>query len=257
MSKALEIDIIRKEFIVHGKPLQVLDANRFDVAPGEFVSILGPSGCGKTTLLRMIAGLENNYNGKISLDGEPINTPGLDRGIVFQEPRLLPWMCVTSNLEFAIPKERHKKQLVSQVQHLIHLVGLKGFEKAFPNQLSGGMAQRVALARALVNLPSLLLLDEPFGALDSRTRMTMQDELLRILHQERVTTLMVTHDVDEAAFLSDKIVIMGNRPGSVELIYPIELKKPRNRLESSFINVRNEILEKSIQFSIYPQISEL
>jgi sulfonate transport system ATP-binding protein len=246
MAKDLEIDILRKDVLVGGNKLQVLGVNKFDIKAGEFVTILGASGCGKTTLLRMVLGLDNSYEGQILLDGKQISSPGLDRGIIFQEPRLLPWMSVKKNIEFAISNHRNKHKLSDQVQHLINLVGLAGFENAWPNQLSGGMAQRVALARALVNIPDVLLLDEPFGALDSYTRMTMQNELQRILHREQVTTLLVTHDVDEAVFLSDKVILMGNRPGTVQSVFYIDLKKPRNRIDRAFIAIRSQILEQSM-----------
>jgi sulfonate transport system ATP-binding protein len=246
MAKDLEIDILRKDVLVGGNKLQVLGVNKFDIKAGEFVTILGASGCGKTTLLRMVLGLDNSYEGQILLDGKQISSPGLDRGIIFQEPRLLPWMSVKKNIEFAISNHRNKHKLSDQVQHLINLVGLAGFENAWPNQLSGGMAQRVALARALVNIPDVLLLDEPFGALDSYTRMTMQNELQRILQREQVTTLLVTHDVDEAVFLSDKVILMGSRPGTVQSVFCIDLKKPRNRIDRAFIAIRSQILEQSM-----------
>lgn len=243
MSKPLEIDIIRKDFFVDGKPLQVLEDILFRVDEGEFVSLLGPSGCGKTTLLRLILGLDNSYEGVIKLGGELIRGPGLDRGIVFQEHRLMPWMSVRSNIEFAIPDHQKNHEAKAQVQKLIDLVGLTGFENAWPNQLSGGMAQRVALARALVNVPDLLLLDEPFGALDSHTRLVMQEELLRILDRENTTTLMVTHDVDEAVFLSDKIIVMTKRPGSVYKTFQVDLEKPRKRTDHVFNALRVKVLE--------------
>jgi sulfonate transport system ATP-binding protein len=250
MAKDLEIDILRKDVLVSGNRLQVLGVNQFDIKAGEFVTILGASGCGKTTLLRMVLGLDNSYEGQILLDGKQVSSPGLDRGIIFQEPRLLPWMSVSKNIEFAIPNHHHKQKLTDRVQHLINLVGLKGFENAWPNQLSGGMAQRAALARALVNIPDVLLLDEPFGALDGYTRITMQNELQRILQRDRVTTLLVTHDVDEAVFLSDKVILMSSRPGSVESVFHIDLKKPRNRLDRSFIGIRSQILEQSMCLTI-------
>jgi sulfonate transport system ATP-binding protein len=250
MAKALEIDILRKDVLVDGNKLQVLGANQFEVKAGEFVTILGASGCGKTTLLRMILGLDNSYEGQIILDGKRVCSPGLDRGIIFQEPRLLPWLSVKKNIEFAIPNNCHRQKFANHVQDLIELVGLQEFENAWPNQLSGGMAQRVALARALVNIPDLLLLDEPFGALDNYTRIAMQNELQRILEQERVTTLLVTHDVDEAVFLSDRIILMSRRPGSVDSSFDIDLKKPRNRLDREFINIRSQILERSMRSTL-------
>lgn len=243
MHKNLEINIVRKDAIVGGRNFQILGKNQFQIENGEFVTILGSSGCGKTTLLRMILGLDNDYEGEIILGGKKVSKPGVERAIVFQEPRLLPWMSVIKNIEFGITSQKNKKKLFEQARHLVTLVGLEGFENAWPNQLSGGMAQRVALARALVNIPDVLLLDEPFGALDSQTRMTMQNELQRILGEKQTTTLLVTHDVDEAILLSDKVIMMGSRPGSCRSIFSIDLKKPRNRLDREYLNIRSQILE--------------
>ena len=243
MSKPLEIDINRKDVSVDGKSMQVLRDVHFRVEEGEIATLLGPSGCGKTTLLRLILGLDNDFEGSIKLGGKLTRGPGLDRGIVFQEHRILPWLSVRSNIEFAIPDQRRDRKVTTQVQELIDLVGLTGFENAWPNQLSGGMTQRVALARALVNVPDLLLLDEPFGALDSYTRMAMQEELLRILDREGTTTLIVTHDVDEAVFLSDKIIVMTHRPASVHKIFRVDIGKPRKRTDPLFINLRTKVLE--------------
>jgi len=171
---------------------------------------------------------------------------GLGVAVYMEIPkqRIMHWLSVRSNIEFAIPDGQRNRETTARVQELIDLVGLTGFEKAWPNQLSGGMAQRVALARALVNVPDMLLLDEPFGALDSYTRMRMQDELETILDRAGTTTLMVTHDVDEAVFLSDKIIVMTHRPSSVREIYQVELKKPRDRTEETFINLRAKVLEE-------------
>lgn len=244
MSKPLDVDIIQKHVIVSRKPLHILGRNSFFVEKGEFVSILGPSGCGKSTILRLILGLDLDYDGVIKLGNEVVTSPKLERGIVFQEARLLPWKSVKANIEFAIPENRRSNKSHVHVQQLIELVGLSGFEYAWPNQLSGGMVQRVALARALVNLPDLLLLDEPFGALDSHTRIIMQEEILRIFAREGTTTLMVTHDVEEAVFLSDKIIVMTHRPGSVSKIFTVETEKPRQRTSKPFVELRTKILEE-------------
>jgi len=242
MSKPLQIDIRRKSFHLNGKPRQILGDIRIDVRAGELVALLGPSGCGKTTLLRSILGLDNDYQGIIRLGEEPINGPGLDRGVVFQEPRLIPWMTVRKNVEFAIPEDADR-ELVSHINDLLEITGLADFSYAYPKQLSGGMAQRVALARALVNVPDLLLLDEPFGALDSHTRMAMQEELLRVLEREGTTTLMVTHDVDEAVFLSDEIVVLTQQPARIRAKFRVNLDYPRDRTHAAFTHLRNEVLK--------------
>lgn len=250
MSKKLEVNIKRKDVFSSGKHLQLLDRNCFDISDGEFVSILGKSGCGKTTLLNIIAGLDGNYDGAILLDGLLSNQPSLRKGMIFQTPRLLPWMSVKKNIEFAIPTNS-KVKLQKHVSELIALVGLSGYENTLPIQLSGGMSQRVALARALVNLPTLLLLDEPLGALDSQTRMLMQDELQRVLRKERVTALMVTHDIDEAVFLSDRILVMGNCPGKIEASISINLLKPRERISQDFLNVRSSVFKQFMSIVQY------
>ena len=250
MSKKLEVNVKRKDIFSNGKNLQLLDRNCFEISEGEFVSILGKSGCGKTTLLNIIAGLDRSYEGEILLDGLPSNQPSVRKGIIFQTPRLLPWLSVKKNIEFAAPSQ-HNLKLQKHIWDLISLVGLAGYENTLPIQLSGGMAQRVALARALVNLPTLLLLDEPLGALDSQTRMLMQDELQRILHKEKVTALMVTHDIDEAVFLSDRILIMGNHPGSIKTEIKINLSKPRDRISDEFLNLRSQIYKEFIQIVEY------
>lgn len=243
MSKSLIIAIESKEFSLNGKQLPILGNIDFKVEAGELITVLGPSGCGKTTLLRMILGLDNDYKGEIRLGGQIIHRPGLDRGVIFQEPRLVPWMTVRKNVEYAIPEKSDRKAINLHVDRLLETIGLADFQKAFPNQLSGGMAQRVALARALVNMPDLLLLDEPFGALDSYSRMKMQDELLKILGREGTSTLMVTHDIDEAVFLSDKIIVLTHRPSRVRTTFIIDLLRPRQRTSEEFSKLRSEILK--------------
>jgi len=244
-STLLEINIDHKEVFVNGQSFQVIDKINFQVNPQEFVTIIGPSGCGKTTLLRLILGLDNDYQGFIKLDDQIVSKPGLDRGIVFQEPRLLPWLSVRDNIEFAIADScNNRSYAMQEVQKLIDLVGLTGFEKAWPNQLSGGMAQRVALARALVNVPNVLLLDEPFASLDSHTRMLMQGEFLSILSREATATVMVTHDIDEAIFMSDRVIILTQRPATIMADYQVDLEKPRKRNSQDFLNLRSQIIEQ-------------
>jgi len=199
---------------------------------------VGGSGCGKSTLLRIIAGLERDFQGSVRLGGSPITGPGLDRGYVFQEPRLFPWLTVEGNVGFGLEGRPDREELVRQ--H-IDLVGLQGFERGFPHQLSGGMAQRAAIARALVGLPQVLLLDEPFGALDALTRIRMQQEVLRIWEAERTTVILVTHDIDEAVYLADRVVILSPRPGSIRRIVNVDLPRPRDRASHDFTQIRQRI----------------
>jgi ABC-type nitrate/sulfonate/bicarbonate transport system ATPase subunit len=218
---ALEIRGLTKRYRVSGTPFTALQDIDLSVAPGEFVSIVGASGCGKSTLLRLIVGLERQFDGDIRLDGRPIAGPGLDRAIVFQEHRLFPWLTAEENVALGLLKSNRpaadKRRLVRE--HL-ELVGLGAFAGTYPSQLSGGMSQRVAIARALVNRPRILLLDEPFGALDALTRSHLQAELLRIVRAEGITAILVTHDVEEALYLGDRVVVMHPRPGRIASIIP-------------------------------------
>ncbi|OJU22350.1 MULTISPECIES: ABC transporter ATP-binding protein [unclassified Sphingomonas] len=240
---ALTIADLDKSFAIGGEPRRVLDNINLSVKAGEFVSIVGASGCGKSTLLRLIVGLDADYSGEIRLDGNRIASTSLDRGIVFQDHRLFPWMTLAQNIELALlntdtPKER-RAQIVAD--H-IALVNLKGFEQAYPHQLSGGMAQRAAIARALVTEPKLLLLDEPLGALDALTRVHVQNELQRIWMTQRSTVLMVTHDVEEALYLGDRVVIMAPDPGRIRRIVDVDLPHPRDRGAPLLHRLKDEIL---------------
>ena len=241
----LSIENLRKSFPLEEGELVAIENFSLDVEKGEFICILGPSGCGKTTILRIIAGLDTLTSGNIVLDGRNIKGPGSDRGMVFQEFALFPWRSVRKNIEFGmelrkIPaKTRHETS-----QKLIELVGLKGFEDAHPHELSGGMKQRVGIARALANEPEILLMDEPFGALDAQTRNLMQKELLRIWSETKKTVVFITHSVDEAVFLADRIVIMSERPSHISEIYKISWSRPRDRASLEFANLRKEILAK-------------
>lgn len=241
----LSIDRLRKAFPLEEGELVAIENFTLDVEKGEFICILGPSGCGKTTILRIIAGLENLTSGRISLDGRDIKEPGSDRGMVFQEFALFPWRTVKKNIEFGLElrkvpaKNRHEIS-----QRLIDLVGLQGFENAHPHELSGGMKQRVGIARALANEPEILLMDEPFGALDAQTRNLMQKELLRIWKETKKTVVFITHSVDEAVFLADRIVVMSERPSHITEIYKIPWERPRDRASLEFANLRKEILAK-------------
>jgi sulfonate transport system ATP-binding protein len=240
---ALTIHDLHKSFTIGGAARTVLEGIELDIRPGEFVSIVGASGCGKSTLLRLIVGLDDEYRGEIRLDGERVATTSLDRGIVFQDHRLFPWMTLAQNVELAllntdVPPAR-RAQIVAE--H-IALVGLTGFESAYPHQLSGGMAQRAAIARALVTEPKLLLLDEPLGALDALTRVHVQNELQRIWLAQRSTMLMVTHDVEEALYLSDRVVVMAPDPGRIRRIVDIDLPHPRDRAAPLLHRLKDEIL---------------
>jgi sulfonate transport system ATP-binding protein len=247
MSQAgtLSINELSKQYEVKGKPLAVLDNINLTVSPGEFVSIVGSSGCGKSTLLRLIIGLEQDYAGSILLDGAPITGTSLDRGIVFQEHRLFPWLNVEQNIGLGLQNARLSDAGKREaIQAHVDLVGLKGFEKAFPYQLSGGMSQRVAIARALVNKPEILLLDEPFGALDALTRAHLQQELHRIWQREGITMILVTHDVEEAVYLGDRVVVMEPRPGRIRRIVPVGLAHPRDRGAYGFARIKEDVLRE-------------
>lgn len=239
----LEIRGLKKSFPQKKEEMIAISNFDLDVKEGEFVCILGPSGCGKTTILRIIAGLETQTAGWILLDGKEISGPGSDRGMVFQEFALFPWRTVRRNIEFGlelkgIPAEERR----ARTQKYIDLVGLKGFEDYHPYQLSGGMKQRVGIARALANEPAILLMDEPFGALDAQTRNQMQKELLRIWSETKKTVVFITHSVDEAVFLADRIVVMTARPSSISQIYEIKWERPRDRANPEFAALRKQIL---------------
>ena len=211
------------------------------IEDGEFVCIVGPSGCGKSTLLRLIAGLIVPTTGSITLSGKKVEGTDSDRGMVFQKPTLFPWLTVGENVGFSanLNKQNNEKE----VDRLLEKVGLMEFKNSYPHQLSGGMAQRVALIRTMINKPNVFLLDEPLGALDALTRMNMQDELIRLWQENKHIMIMVTHDVDEAIYLSNKVVIMEPRPGRIKKILEIEMDYPRNRTSKQFTDYRNEILE--------------
>lgn len=247
----LEIRNLSKSFVVDNNPLQVLNNINITFPSGKFVSILGSSGCGKTTLLRIMLGLEADYEGDALMDGERIVGPGSNRGIVFQDHRLLPWLTVGENVAFGLDKfnKKAKEKLVDE--HL-KLVGLTGFKSSYPSQLSGGMAQRVAIARALANKPEILFLDEPLGALDALTRMHMQKELERLWLFEKISMIMVTHDVEEAIYLSDIVVIMSSRPGVIKKVINISSVRPRDRASSEFMQVKAEILKEFHLGTEYP-----
>ena len=209
--------------------LEVLRDVTVDVADGEFVSIVGPSGCGKTTFLRIIDGLEQADDGEVAIDGRSATKPGPDRAFVFQADSLLPWRTVWGNASFGVEIQgRVAERERERVRDLLDLVGLRGFDRYYPHQLSGGMRQRVNIARALAVDPAVLLMDEPFAALDSQTREIMQTELLRIWSRARKTVLFITHQIDEAVYLSDRVLVFGRRPGRIQEEIRIDLPRPRD-----------------------------
>lgn len=243
-SSSLSVRGASKEFVREdGTRIEVLSELTLSVSPGEIVSIVGPSGCGKSTLLRMIAGLTEPTAGELWIGSELIRQPGADRGLMFQSPSLFPWKSVRRNVEAGLVARGVFGERRSEVDEFLSLVGLTEFADEYPHQLSGGMAQRVALARALVNHPRVLLLDEPLGALDQFTRMRMQDEILRIWQSRQTTMLLVTHDIDEAIYMSDRIVMMTARPARVDQILDVSLPRPRRRTHADFLRMRAEILQ--------------
>lgn len=240
----IQFDNVKKSFQQHdGEIINALNGINMTVNAGEFVCLIGPSGCGKSTLLRLLAGLDTPTDGAVYLDGEKLEKPSVDRSLVFQNHTLFPWLNIYDNVAFGLRARKIFKKKKTLVDEMIKLVGLEGFEKSFPHQLSGGMCQRASLARALVGHPKVLLLDEPLGALDAFTRMNMQDELLKIRKKQNTTMIMVTHDVDESIYLSDKIVVMSSRPAKVEKIVDVKISYPRDRNNPEFINLRNDILK--------------
>lgn len=244
----IQIQHVKKEFQIDKKPVTVLQDIDLTIRPGEIVSIVGGSGCGKSTLLRMIAGLSEPTSGQVLIGGSPVHRPSLDVGVLFQESRLLPWDTTEKNIAFGLPEHVSKKDRKALVRKYIHLVGLDGFEKALPGQLSGGMQKRVAIARTLINQPHILLLDEPFGALDAFTRINLQKEVLKIWKEEKMTIVLVTHDIDEAIFMGQRVVVMSPKPGVVRKIYNIELPEPKSRTDEDFgilrTHIYNEFLER-------------
>jgi sulfonate transport system ATP-binding protein len=243
----LSVEHVDKSFRLAKERLDVLDDITLDILPGEFLSIIGASGCGKSTLLRIMAGLETTGRGQVLFHDNPIHGTRIEIGMIFQEPRLFPWLTVRENIKFGIFKTSETDDRL--VNDHINLVGLEAFALALPKQLSGGMQQRVSIARALVNRPEILLLDEPFGALDALTRIQMQNEILRIWRSHKTTMILVTHDIDEAIFLSDTIVVMSDRPGTVKKIIRVGLPRPRERNSMEFMSVRREIYREFFENS--------
>jgi ABC-type nitrate/sulfonate/bicarbonate transport system ATPase subunit len=231
---------VSKQFGERGAPLGVLRDVSIEIPAGSVLAVLGPSGCGKSTLLRLIAGLEHPSGGSVSLEGRAVAEADPHCAVVFQEPRLFPWLTVTHNVAFGA---RRLPSLPS-VEQLLDLVGLTGFGKAYPHQLSGGMAQRVALARALIGRPEVLLLDEPFAALDALTRIQMQDLVAEVHAELRPTVVLVTHDIDEALVLADRVVVLGGRPATIQATLELPYARPRDRGSAELATLRAQILAR-------------
>ncbi|WP_416356757.1 ABC transporter ATP-binding protein [Aureimonas phyllosphaerae] len=240
---SLELRGVAKDYSVDGVPVPVLRGVDLTVGAGEIVAILGASGCGKSTLLRLIAGLDRDYAGSVRAEGREVTGPDTDRGLVFQDHRLFPWLTAAENVDLALDSlclDAAARQ--ERVRHHLDLVGLSDFARAYPRQLSGGMAQRAAIARALVTEPRIILMDEPFGALDSFLRMRLQEELLRIWERRGVSIVIVTHDIEEALFLADRVVVMDARPGRVVETLSVDEFRPRDRNGSGLVELKRYLL---------------
>ncbi len=240
---ALCLKNVKKTFSLQTGTVEVLRDINLDIQGGDFISIVGPSGCGKSTLLKIIAGLDEATEGTITIHGKPISETAITEvGMIFQESRLFPWKTVEKNISFGLlDKQLSKEQKKALIAQHIRMIGLEGFEKALPKQLSGGMKQRVSIARTLINQPNILLLDEPFGALDAFTKINLQTELLKIWEKEKSTMIIVTHDIDEAIFLGTKVVVMSPKPGIIQNIFDIQLPRPRIRTSDDFAYYRKKI----------------
>nr|WP_249038747.1 ABC transporter ATP-binding protein [Haloterrigena salifodinae] len=239
------VDGLSKRYDSRGARLEALADVSLEVADGEFCCVVGPSGCGKTTLLRLIAGLESPTAGRVLVDGDPVTEPGVDRGMVFQEDALFPWRTVRGNVRFGLDRPACDcPDCEARVRDLLELVGLSGFGDAYPRDLSGGMKQRVGIARALAVDPEVLLLDEPFASLDSGTRERLHGELLEIWRETDKTVLFVTHDIEEAIALGDRVVVMDDRPGRVDDVVDVRLERPRDRASTAFVETVARIRDR-------------
>ena len=244
----LDIDHLTKRYYVErdGRQVLALSEVSLSVPEGEFVAIVGPSGCGKTTLLNIVAGLLAYDQGVVSIDGARITGPGIDRSVVFQNASLLPWRTIAGNVRYGMElQKRFDRQTMSErTEHFVKLVGLAGFERHYPSELSGGMQQRVNLARALASDPTVLLMDEPFAALDAQTRELMQAELLKIWAEARKTVLFITHQINEAVYLADRVAVMSGRPGSITAVFAIPFERPRAlsmKRDATFLQIEDAI----------------
>ncbi len=246
----LRLDHVGKAFERDGKTTAVLDDLNLDVADGEFVCIVGPSGCGKSTLLNLLGGFLSPSSGRIIIDGEPVLGPDPRRILVFQERGVFPWLTVEGNIGFGL-SHLSSAERQQRIGHYVQMVRLQGFEHSYPSDLSGGMQQRLQVARALAVNPDILYLDEPFGALDSVTRTIMRRELLRIWQTERRTILFVTHDIDEAVQLADRVVILSSRPAKIEGVLTIDIAHPRNISSPRYLELRDQLLNRvGLAFSV-------
>ncbi|MCS6846130.1 MAG: ABC transporter ATP-binding protein [Anaerolineae bacterium] len=241
MSSSIKIERVTKRFDGN----LVLNELSLDVRPSEIVSLIGPSGCGKSTLLRLLSGLERDYDGRLLIDDQPVVGPSRAVGLMFQEPRLMPWLNVRDNVRFGLRKENGAAApaTTERVDDLLRQVKLDHAAGHLPRQLSGGMAQRAALARSLATEPGVLLLDEPFSAVDALTRMRLQELLLEVWQRTQVTMVLVTHDLDEALYLSDRVVVMSSRPASVREVLAVKLPRPRDRRDPELLRLRAHLLE--------------
>jgi NitT/TauT family transport system ATP-binding protein len=239
------MNAVCKTFPLTGRDFVALEDVSLTIADQEFVTVVGPSGCGKTTLLNVVAGLETPTSGEVKVDGKLVSGPSPERGVIFQQYALFPWLTVRENVEFGLKiAKRPKKEVKERAQHFIDLVGLTQFADALPKMLSGGMKQRCALARAYAVDPKLLLMDEPFGALDALTRVNLQGQLLKTWESEKRTVVFITHDVDEAVFLANRIVVMAVKPGRIKEIIDVKLPYPRHvdlRITPEFSELRNRV----------------
>jgi NitT/TauT family transport system ATP-binding protein len=251
----LKVEGLSRHFESSGKTITALDQVDFNVHRREFISVIGPSGCGKSTLIRILAGLETPSSGQVLCDGVPVKGPGADRGMVFQGYTLFPWLTVKKNIMFGL---RNKGMSAStaeiEARQWVKIIGLDKFEDHYPHQLSGGMKQRVAIARAMANNPQILLMDEPFGALDAQTRATMQHHLIQLWKNVSLTVLFITHDLDEAIYLSDRIIVLGANPGHIQEI--IENPVPRPRSQSQFVTPRFLATKSRLQTLIHGDHTE-
>lgn len=226
-----------------GDTYPILDAVSLHIEPGSFISIIGPSGCGKSTLLRLISGFLFPDTGSIQVDGKPVKGPGIDRGFMFQDHVLFPWLTIHDNIAFGFKVQHVYEELKSNVDEIIHQVGLDGYADHYPYQVSGGMQQRASLARALIGRPNILLLDEPLGALDAFTRITMQEEIHKVWEKSHTTMIMVTHDIEEAVYMAQTVIVLSSHPGRVVREIPVHLSEPWNRESTEFNQYKTEILQ--------------
>ena len=239
---SVQIQVAEKSFPVEQRKKLVLDQIDLTLQKGDFLTVIGPSGCGKSTLLKIVAGLDTDYSGSVHVNNRQIVKPGIAQGFIFQEHRLFPWMTVEQNI--AAELSLKNPEVRRKVDEMLEIVRLKGYEKAYPNEISGGMSQRVAIARALIRNPEILLLDEPFGALDAFTRQHLQDVLVDIWQRKKITMILVTHDIDEAIYLGTEIAILRANPGELQKLIPVELGYPRARTGVSYQAIRQKVLQE-------------